>query len=824
MAPKRRPSVLEAWSSQLSFIETDDELHRDFKSRPISIQPSRKGNANRTNSSKKKTTKKRPPAASSRHNPSPLEVLNVSNTSSHSPKRKAAPSSSPDSSSSSIDWSTPIPRKAKILPAPGGAAAAPIEDFDASRGSQGKYSAAATMLLLGQQRKSAESSTRNVDRVDEYTIPRKKPKAATDASKKPPLPSKKTKKGTITKNNDDHDDLADDIDMEIPYTQDFGAGQRSKSSALLGKPTEPLRAGDVIFYYNPVFVAGTKQAVTVTQILAIDPSVMKKNKKGQYESDVFPLDLENAAMIPTDTYISRIKEYRNGELFPHHGVRRQIQDFRLIPGKLIGKTGIERRMQAFKLIVAQAQQQLEDDLEKGHVPESNGDSKSSDNDSTSSDSSPDDSPLPSKATPSMRENNRELLLSKARRALASSLDGTDAFDTKTFVADKAHHQVSKKASQVTVRPKGLFEDESSSDDEEPSDPAANHKSSSKSTVSPKNAPKTTSVLDDSSDPDSDEEAPSQQRRILTKSQLKKQRRQAFKPSKSHQMNLNRSSQKTDNSKERSSAKSSFNDADSPDKELLLQRPKQASQLDPTASLDLRQTRRPRDPLMQGLDDSTDDDDDNLLLNSGLKRTTGSNGSSQRRPDSDSVPATTKNNAKRIKSFLHISPTNGEERDSKSLSETMARRQQEEFDMILHGAAQSTSAKPVTVKRSTSSFQPRSVEDASSCNEFANDSTSDEDNETFFRKRKESRNQQNSDGPSRDNAAKVKKKHDDLGSITTTFSSQSSADRMNNSKKKISKASAGAFRLSSLKRPKNRPSHRQPRMELQLQPIPQGDIF
>jgi hypothetical protein len=294
------------------------------------------------------------------------------------------------------------------------------------------------------------------------------------------------------------------------------------------------------------------------------------------------------------------------------------------------------------------------------------------------------------------------------------------------------------------------------------------------------------------------------------------------------------------SKKSSSVKSCHNSVNARDGGSL-RRLEQAKVPEQDAILEKSQTRRPKDPMMQGLDDSTDDDEDELLLKNVLKRTTGSNGSlQQQRPISDPLAstskrkpdsaATTKDNAKRIKSFLYISPSKGkEERESDTVSESLARQQQEEFDMFLHGTDPSTaSKKAVTVKRSKSSFHPTSVEDASSCNEFANDSTSDEDNETFFRKRKEFRkHHESADRHSylSKSAQGNNKKLDDLDSITTTFTSQSSVEGANKTKKKMSKSSSGGglFRLSSSKRP-GRPSHRPARMELKLRSISQGDTF
>jgi hypothetical protein len=126
------------------------------------------------------------------------------------------------------------------------------------------------------------------------------------------------------KPDEDMDDS--DEDMEVPYNQDLGI----VSGNVLA--LEPLRPGDVIVYNHPISVAG-KESIRVTQVLATDPGL------------AIPLSLANGEFPPADTYVRRIREYKDWALLiAHLGISRPIEDFRLRKRALteVDKSGLSR--------------------------------------------------------------------------------------------------------------------------------------------------------------------------------------------------------------------------------------------------------------------------------------------------------------------------------------------------------------------------------------------------------------------------------------------------------------------------------------------------
>jgi hypothetical protein len=121
----------------------------------------------------------------------------------------------------------------------------------------------------------------------------------------------------------------DEVDMEVPYTQALGSAEEDEEiSAFRGcshKRKEPLRPGDVIMYYNPIFIAGKVEGLRKAHVLETDP-----------DAD-FPLELDNGEYIPKDTTVKRIKEYRNGTLLEHPGISRPIENFRIMKRVLSAK-------------------------------------------------------------------------------------------------------------------------------------------------------------------------------------------------------------------------------------------------------------------------------------------------------------------------------------------------------------------------------------------------------------------------------------------------------------------------------------------------------
>lgn len=119
---------------------------------------------------------------------------------------------------------------------------------------------------------------------------------------------------------DEDDDRSDDEELDIPYTQAISFDPDNFDEPMDENETsnEPLRVGDVIEYYSPIFVAGDPRGLREATVLAIDP---KKE---------YPLVLDNAEYIPNDTSVKRVKVMSGGELVDHPGIFRPISRFKLV--------------------------------------------------------------------------------------------------------------------------------------------------------------------------------------------------------------------------------------------------------------------------------------------------------------------------------------------------------------------------------------------------------------------------------------------------------------------------------------------------------------
>ena len=159
-------------------------------------------------------------------------------------------------------------------------------------------------------------------------------------------------------------------DLEVPYAHNFDGTQARLASKLDDKPKEPLRPGDVIFYNNPVFVAGAPAARRVSQILQTNP-----------DNHSCPLELDNAECLPADTQVRRVREYRRGHLYHHEGLMRPIEMFVMTKASL-NKTekenlpGLRRQVERCRKILAEGRAAVEKD------PSDENSSDSDDNSST----------------------------------------------------------------------------------------------------------------------------------------------------------------------------------------------------------------------------------------------------------------------------------------------------------------------------------------------------------------------------------------------------------------------------------------------------------
>jgi hypothetical protein len=230
-------------------------------------------------------------------------------------------------------------------------------------------------------------------------VPRRKPgrnpslkrKMATTTTATANKPPRKPPVSATSKEFDDDD--MNDSDMEVPYTQNLGIFDDSVLALELSdKKNEPLRPGDVILYNNPVFVAGSRESIRVTQVMSTDPDLG------------MPLSLANGEFLPADTYVRRIKEYKYGALIDHPGISRPIENFRFGKRALSkkdesGLSGFQKQVERLRDIVMNTREELKtfpQDMDTNTNKDKDNDKSSGD--SLSSDSDASKTPPPKRNT------------------------------------------------------------------------------------------------------------------------------------------------------------------------------------------------------------------------------------------------------------------------------------------------------------------------------------------------------------------------------------------------------------------------------------------
>ena len=154
----------------------------------------------------------------------------------------------------------------------------------------------------------------------------------------------------------------DDGELETPYAQAFDTRRNQHR-----RPVEPLRAGDVVSYYHPAFVAGNPMGFRIAQVV-------------QIRAGSVPLLLSNMECLSSDCYVRRIREYKKGQLVPHEGLGKAIEDFNYTVGDELkeDKQVFEDRLSKIRRVL----QAGRDAVNQGPPPAGNS-SSSSDSSSSS---------------------------------------------------------------------------------------------------------------------------------------------------------------------------------------------------------------------------------------------------------------------------------------------------------------------------------------------------------------------------------------------------------------------------------------------------------
>ena len=116
----------------------------------------------------------------------------------------------------------------------------------------------------------------------------------------------------------DQDDADDDTDdLDAPYTQAITFDPDDFRMDDEGISNEPIRPGDVIEYYSPIYVAGDPRGLRRATVLSIDPK------------DSMPLVLSNGEGLPSTVKVKRVKVMSGDDLLDHPGIFRLICMFKL---------------------------------------------------------------------------------------------------------------------------------------------------------------------------------------------------------------------------------------------------------------------------------------------------------------------------------------------------------------------------------------------------------------------------------------------------------------------------------------------------------------
>ena len=115
--------------------------------------------------------------------------------------------------------------------------------------------------------------------------------------------------------------VRDDESISSSYTKGCDFDCDSFNFEDDGKTSrEPLRVGDMISYYHPLFVAGDRRGYRKTRVTKIEPE------------NEFPLTLLNSECIPRGTTVTRVEIMVDGNLVEHDGVPRSIERFKMERG------------------------------------------------------------------------------------------------------------------------------------------------------------------------------------------------------------------------------------------------------------------------------------------------------------------------------------------------------------------------------------------------------------------------------------------------------------------------------------------------------------
>jgi len=146
--------------------------------------------------------------------------------------------------------------------------------------------------------------------------------------------------------------------METPYELAHDAPNMFPQETF-DKKTEPLRPGDVIRYFSPIYCAGDSRGKRVATVLSTNPS------------SSYMIRLDNNEILPNETLIKRVQVVKDGKLYPHDGLNRPVDSFKLKKRELIqqnAKTVLEAQAKAVGNIVNRHVEDMQQMMTKEGLP------------------------------------------------------------------------------------------------------------------------------------------------------------------------------------------------------------------------------------------------------------------------------------------------------------------------------------------------------------------------------------------------------------------------------------------------------------------------
>ena len=218
----------------------------------------------------------------------------------------------------------------------------------------------------------------------------------------------------------------EDGEMEIPYAQAFDESQVRLKSALSDKKTEPLRPGDVLFYWHPTMVVGRAEGKRVAQVLQTDPS-----------RDI-PLELSTGDILEVEHHVQRVFEYKkNGKLLRHHGISRPIESFRImeegvasLPSNVRNNAEMQRQIEKYQKTKCQVKERVRG----APPPQPKGEGPSDDHGDESAASTVPTKRRASSSSLSSRKNTKEI--DNNQEAASSPMNSDDALSVEIRKAEE----------------------------------------------------------------------------------------------------------------------------------------------------------------------------------------------------------------------------------------------------------------------------------------------------------------------------------------------------------------------------------------------------